>query len=135
MVYKLVAMLLVSWPASCSVKDEKDLLKAIEHLVHEPLTSISLQRDPFSWPILVHNVSQSITKPKQAVKPKAPSLGWSLTGISLTKRGNYALFADGKTTKLAKANEQLGNGWRVASIENQKVICKHQTGAARELIV
>ncbi len=131
MVYKCIAALLFCSSLFGSVKDEKDLLKAIEHLVHEPLTHIGLQRYPFSWPALVHNVSQAITRPKQATKPKAPPLSWSLTGISLTKRGNYALFADGKTTKLAKANEQLGNGWRVTSIENQKVVCKHQTGVAR----
>src|SRR5690606_17603699 len=112
MVSRLIAFLLVSGSVSGSVKDEKELLKAIEHLVHEPLTTINLQRDPFSWPELIHKVSQSMNRPQQTVKPKAPSLNWSLTGVSLTKRGNYALLVDGKTTKLAKTNEELGNGWR-----------------------
>lgn len=134
MVSKIIALLFVSGSIFGSVKDEKELLKAIEHLVHEPLTHINLQRDPFSWPMLIHNVSQSMSRPKQTAK-KVPSLSWSLTGVSLTKRGNYALLGDGKTTKLAKTNEELGNGWRIAAIDNKKVVCKHQTGVARELIV
>jgi len=128
-------LLLVVTPLCASVKDEKDLLKAIEHLVHEPLTSLALQRDPFSWPALVQTVAQTTSRPKSKPKPKAPALAWSLTGISLTKRGNYALLADGKTTKLAKAQEPLGNGWHVASIGHHKVLCKHLNGATRELIV
>jgi hypothetical protein len=112
-----------------SVKDEKDLLQGIEHALDEPLVTKLVIRDPFSWPAMVRQV-----KMKSKIT-QTPALGWSLTGISATKRGLYALIDDGKQTKLARVAETLGNGWTVSAISEQGMVCKHSTGCTQELRV
>lgn len=130
--FLLLVMLCVTTSIVPAIKDEKDLLKAVEHLTGEPLLGF-IVRDPFSWP------AQKISKQRIVAKAQkvraAPTLLWSLTGVSKTKRGLYALIGDGKNTKLARIDEQLGNGWSISSITPQGVVCKHSSGVTRELHV
>jgi hypothetical protein len=118
-----------------SVKDEKELLKAIEQFTGDSLAGLLITRDPFSWPL---QRKVDVSKGRVIVQKKRsaePSFAWSLTGVSKTKRGLYALVGNGKNTKLARVDEELGDGWSISSITQQGMVCKHSSGFTRELHV
>ena len=121
-------VLLLGAQLCASVKDEKDLLIGVEHTTGDPLVTVAITRDPFNWVM-------QITKKVAVRKKEAPRLLWSLTGVSATKRGLYALLDNGKETKLARHDEQLDNGWKVTKISEQGITCKHASGCLRELRV
>jgi len=94
-----------------------------------------LRRDPFQW--FNANVIKKTTTikdalPTEKVKPVPMMLDWHLAGISWSSEP-CAMLSQANQIFVMRHGNELGNGWHIEKISEDRVICKHSSGEVKEL--
>ncbi len=118
----------------------RDLFAKKEVLAHRPKPVapkkeiIKEQPAPAVQEALI-NVMKEIQMPEKEAEAVVPPT-WTVVGVAHSGARPLALLAhEEHGTKLARLNDDLGQGWRIGKITANGIVCKHVNGAEQELVV
>ncbi len=96
-------------------------------------------RDPFCWKQekIKRQESNTVLQRKQSVKKteNKNDMPWRACGVSISEKGQCALFACNNETKVVLLHQEICRDWNVERITLSSVQLKHSTGECRELVL